>query len=102
MTIIGLGILGSWKNFIERTIAVGSHYEGQISDLLGWQSRHDFSRERNEEYGEYLNIRVSSMEDMENQILDTLIASSEGTRSELADQLGISRTTLWKRTNKIT
>ena len=95
------GNIRELENFIERTIAVGSHYEGQISDLLGWQSSHDFTQDRNEEFGEYLKIRVSSMEDMENQILDTLIASCEGTRSELADQLGISRTTLWKRTNKV-
>ncbi|MEK3889263.1 sigma 54-interacting transcriptional regulator [Bacillus sp. FSL K6-3431] len=95
------GNIRELENVIERAVAVGSHFQGQIIDLLPKRVAFDSGKVNEEESVEYVKVKIGSLEEMENQIFDTLGAKYEGNKTELADQLGISRTTLWKKMKRV-
>lgn len=47
--------------------------------------------------GQRITIDLNNLKDIENQIIKQAIAMFEGNREALAEKLGMSRTTLWKR-----
>ncbi|MEI3611288.1 sigma 54-interacting transcriptional regulator [Pseudogracilibacillus sp. SO30301A] len=93
------GNIREMENFIERVSAVDDHYKGTIINLLDkkYQEEKSAKKDNNDLESEYLTIKVESMEGMERQIIAELLIRHDGNRSSLAEVLGISRTTLWKR-----
>lgn len=96
------GNIRELENFIERVIAVSSysHFQGEIMELLYQQESH-FLLETKLQNDNYLKIKIGSLEEMETQILDELSNRYDGNKNELADKLGISRTTLWKKMKQV-
>ncbi|HLR70423.1 MAG TPA: sigma 54-interacting transcriptional regulator [Pseudogracilibacillus sp.] len=93
------GNIRELENFIERAVAVESHFQGSFIHLLDPQKPAEsepFPADHTLDE-EYLKIKIGSMAEMETQIIDELLHRYEGNRSSLAEELGISRTTLWKR-----
>lgn len=62
-------------------------------------SLEDKSPAPDDHFTEPLTLLPSTLEDMEEQLIHTLLERCQGNRSLLASKLGISRTTLWKRLN---
>jgi transcriptional regulator with PAS, ATPase and Fis domain len=90
------GNIRELENFIERVVVVGPQLHDQLISDLQLQSSL-YSQQVNESDKEYVKVKVGRIEEMENQIFNELILSYDGNKSELADKLGISRTTLWKK-----
>ncbi len=94
------GNIRELENFIERVVAVHNHYQGSMINLLDQQKPIEIkavSMDETDDFQGYLKIKVGSMAEMEQQIIEELLHIYEGNRSTLAEELGISRTTLWKR-----
>ncbi len=91
------GNIRELENVIERTVAVGSHLHGEIFNILDQQSSSVPQYLDGLDENEYLKVKVASLEDMESQIYEKLLKRYEGNKSELAEKLGVSRTTLWKK-----
>ncbi|RXT06591.1 sigma 54-interacting transcriptional regulator [Ammoniphilus sp. CFH 90114] len=80
------------ENVIERIIAVGPTSSLEMTKLL---------LEDQMEYGDLeaqkIEVKLGTLKDMEEQIVHSLYHLYEGNKQELADALGVSRTTLWKK-----
>ncbi|THE09519.1 AAA family ATPase [Bacillus timonensis] len=95
------GNIRELENVIERAVAVGSHFEGQIIDLLQQQEFTPSDEINLSPTEDYIKVKIGSLEEMEGQIFDELTIRYNGNRTEMADKLGISRTTLWKKTKQV-
>jgi len=82
------------KNLMEKYVVLTEKQEinSMIKNLI------DESEISDEHSGNSkLSINVSTFEDMENQIIKQLSKNFDGNKALLAKELGISRTTLWKK-----
>lgn len=97
------GNIRELENVVERAVAVAvdSQFRGQMLDLLPKRVPFAPVEKQVEEAEEFVRIKVGSLEEMENQIFDAMSSRFEGNQTELAEQLGISRTTLWKKIKKV-
>ncbi len=93
------------ENFIEKYVFLSE--EGADNFRLIEELVDELYRYRDDEQdlvpagGQYLTIDVGKMEDMEQQIIEKLYKQSKRDKKDLARQLGISRTTLWKKLKNI-
>lgn len=93
------------ENFVERLVVLTA--EGISSDFVFILD--NLIQELYVTNGEYLNrtdsdhllIRIGTMQDMEQQIITKLYRFNHQNREELAKNLNISRTTLWKKLKEI-
>ncbi|MGB9887192.1 MAG: sigma 54-interacting transcriptional regulator [Moorellales bacterium] len=96
------------ENFIERycVLAAGAEDPDQVFEELYEELRlrsplEASSAVSEEEEGGRLVIRLGTLEDMEKQILRLARSRWGVNRTELAERLGISRTTLWKKLKEL-
>lgn len=93
------------ENFIEKYVFLSE--EGADNFRLIEELVDELYRYREDEQSlvpsgeQYLTIGVGKMEDMERQIIEKLYKQSKRDKKDLARQLGISRTTLWKKLKSI-
>ncbi|HEY4553790.1 MAG TPA: sigma 54-interacting transcriptional regulator [Bacillaceae bacterium] len=95
------GNIRELENVIERAVAVGPHFHAQLDDIL--QQQPGDLNEETEDEGEdhqYVKVRIGSLEEMQGQIIEELTIRFDGNKALLAEKLGISRTTLWKKMKK--
>ncbi|MDN5346889.1 MAG: hypothetical protein PWP65_453 [Clostridia bacterium] len=80
------------ENFIERLVLVAD--ENNVEVVLREMLRQEFG---NEEHGPTLELQPHmNLREMQREIVKKYLRSGKMTRTELAQKLGISRTTLWK------
>lgn len=85
------------KNLMEKCVVLTEKQEINllIKNLLDESEVHDWHPENNK-----ISINISTFEEMENQIFEQLSKKFGGNKAMLAKELGISRTTLWKKLKK--
>lgn len=93
------GNIRELENFIERLAAVDFPYHGSVMNLLDKNDDgvEKLTKNHKNDQEEYVTIKVGSMKEMEKQIIAELLHRYQGNRTMLANKLGISRTTLWKK-----
>ncbi|MCR4419801.1 MAG: sigma 54-interacting transcriptional regulator [Clostridia bacterium] len=95
------------ENFIERycVLAAGAEDADQVFEELFEElvrkSPSEVPSALSDEEGSRLVIRLGTLEDMEKQILRLAHSRWGVNRTELAERLGISRTTLWKKLKEL-
>ncbi|MBS4210292.1 sigma 54-interacting transcriptional regulator [Bacillus sp. FJAT-50079] len=95
------GNIRELENVIERAVAVGSQFHEQMIHLLPRRVPIHVVEKVEAEINDYVRIKVGSLAAMERQIFDAMSRRFEGNQTELAEHLGISRTTLWKKMKKV-
>ncbi|MBD8005394.1 hypothetical protein H9631_09890 [Bacillus sp. Sa1BUA2] len=50
---------------------------------------------------DYIRVRVRSLQEMETEIYDQLLKKFDNNKTIVANKLGISRTTLWKKIKEV-
>ncbi|MCR4430629.1 MAG: sigma 54-interacting transcriptional regulator [Tepidanaerobacteraceae bacterium] len=85
------------KNLMEKCVVLTEKQEINllIKNLLDESEEYDGQTENNK-----ISINISTFEEMENQIIEQLSKKFGGNKAMLAKELGISRTTLWKKLKK--
>jgi transcriptional regulator with PAS, ATPase and Fis domain len=91
------GNIRELENVIERYVLLyGSEEDdGHLLQKFVASDRSHLTKHQN--LPEVLEIQIGSLREMELEILSKLLEYSEANRSKVAELLGISRTTLWKR-----
>ncbi|WP_018213469.1 sigma 54-interacting transcriptional regulator [Desulfitobacterium hafniense] len=93
------------QHFVEKTVAL---CQGGASDLIADMRKtilselhdlQDLNYDSDETNG--IQIPIGTLEEMENEIIRSLYRKYYGNKTRLAEQLDISRTTLWKRLDNI-
>jgi len=88
-------------NFVEKMVILSEEpiiNNNLIEQLLrGHGAYQDIMSEGDFDNVETITIEVSTLKEMELQIIDKLSERFDGDKIEMAEKLGISRTTLWKR-----
>ena len=92
------------ENFIEKAIILSNGFsidpDFVSTSLLNERSiSEDYPI--NENNGDSISVRLSSLSDIELQVIEQANKVYKGDKSDLANILGISRTTLWKRLKQI-
>ncbi len=93
------------ENFIEKYLFLSK--EGADNFRLIEELVDELYRYREDGQGllpdgeQYLTIGVGKMKEMERQIIEKLYKQNKRDKKDLARQLGISRTTLWKKLKNI-
>ncbi|KMK76874.1 sigma 54-interacting transcriptional regulator [Alkalihalobacillus pseudalcaliphilus] len=99
------GNIRELENFIERIIAVPPSLHYQLyDDLLSVQFKEDKEIQSGNQDIEteknYIKVKINRLEEMEKQIFIKLYDHYGRNKKLLAENLGISRTTLWKKLNQ--
>jgi transcriptional regulator with PAS, ATPase and Fis domain len=91
------GNIRELENVIERYVLLyGSEEDdGHLLQKFVASDRSHLTKHQN--LPEVLEIQIGTLREMELEILSKLLEYSEANRSKVAELLGISRTTLWKR-----
>ncbi|WP_027364261.1 sigma-54-dependent Fis family transcriptional regulator [Desulfotruncus alcoholivorax] len=102
-TYLWPGNVRELEGFVERYVALGEDDEKGVTTFRKLlkkmkQNRHGESFPCDS--GQVLMVKLSSMEDMERQVIEQAADIVEGGKGELAKILGLSRTTLWKKLKK--
>lgn len=86
------------ENFIERLVVLAD----QVDLHEKWAQQLIYEADEGILHGseDKIGIRVGTLEDMEQQLIDAVSNIYGHRKSDLAKSLGISRTTLWKKLNK--
>jgi PAS domain S-box-containing protein len=90
------------ENFVERLVILAD--SSIINKDLVEKLLVEHLRSKNcskDDLGQKIAINISSLKDMELEIIKALDKKYEGNKTLLSEKLGISRTTLWKRLNEI-
>ncbi|MBO8167874.1 MAG: sigma 54-interacting transcriptional regulator [Thermoanaerobacteraceae bacterium] len=95
------GNIRELSNVIERLVilAEGSFIGMELLDMESIAVERENGEASNTE--ERLTISAGTLEEMEDQIIDIYVTKFSGNKTEIANQLGISRTTLWKRLKRL-
>lgn len=95
------------ENFIEKAtiLSNGFHIDPGfvINSLLNEENilKNDYIINDIDENDDHISIRLSSLSDIELQVIEQANKIYKGDKTDLANILGISRTTLWKRLKEI-
>lgn len=92
------------ENFVEKaTILSNGFYIDPdfVRESLLSKNENDFIQSNLSASNDNINVRLSNLKDIELQVIEQASKLYEGDKSDLADILGISRTTLWKRLKQI-
>ena len=92
------------EGFVERYVALGEEDTTNLTTFknLLTKLKSSFQAEcAGFKDKQILMVKLASMEEMERQIIEQASEMIEGSKGEVADALGLSRTTLWKKLKKI-
>ncbi|WP_434510737.1 sigma 54-interacting transcriptional regulator [Desulfitobacterium sp. AusDCA] len=98
------GNIRQLQNFVERSVILAdseSEWEDTVLELLAEEERVQVLNQINEETADNkINVRISTLEEMNAQIIQSVRARTSLNNTELAMKLGISRPTLLKMLNR--
>lgn len=81
------------ENVVERIVAMGNRFP-LLREVL---FQEDLTDKEGSAQKETIAVKVGTLQEMEQQIIQHFYHKSEGNRQTIANLLGISRTTLWKK-----
>ncbi|GIN22278.1 MAG TPA: sigma-54-dependent Fis family transcriptional regulator [Bacillus bacterium] len=95
------GNIRELENFIERIITIKQHLHEDVPLTV---IKHAFQPNLAEEAAmdDYIRVKVGSLQEMETEIYEQLLNKFDGNKTLVANKLGISRTTLWKKVKEVT
>ncbi|WP_226674778.1 sigma 54-interacting transcriptional regulator [Mesobacillus jeotgali] len=90
------GNIRELENVIERAVSVGPLFRDNILPILNLRS---IKLEETDDLNskDKISVTIAKLEEMERQIFEELMIRFDGNKAKLAEMLGISRTTLWKK-----
>ncbi|WP_449727653.1 helix-turn-helix domain-containing protein [Bacillus norwichensis] len=94
------GNIRELENFIERIITIKQHLHEDVPLTM---IKHAFQPKLEEDAitDDYIRVRVRSLQEMETEIYDQLLKKFDNNKTIVANKLGISRTTLWKKIKEV-
>jgi len=88
------------KNLVERLANLTENFTRKLENLPQWIQNELQKPDESEEASLELNLEEFNLKEMEREWIKRISESSPLKKAELARRLGISRTTLWKKTKK--
>lgn len=94
------GNIRELENVIERIITIKQHLREEVPLTM---IEHALQPKLVEEgaLDDYIRVKVGSLQEMETEIYEQLLNKYDGNRTFVANKLGISRTTLWKKVKEV-